>query len=512
MKIIDNLKHWFNNLSLKNKLSIIIIEMALFMVIIGLFGFYLSYKENQSLLFQYQNRLISIKWLNSAWGNIRENEAALYKIILLPEQRIKKKLASEIEERGHIWLIELNNYAVIALHDPYEDVVLPSLQKKVVKYIKLRNKSVELAVNDQKEEFLDTYLSALPLLDSITETIKELSEYNDKMATKEYKESVKNAQFSYFIIFFIVVFSLITAIFLGLLIISNITHSIKLLSDKMKEVAQGNLDAEPIEIKYADEIGILSERFNSMTDNLRRAILKEKVAREKEDFLRKEIEEQRKTFLSTLTHDLRSPLIAEQKALEAILSGNVGSSLKDFEEYLEDMHKTNEDLLEIVNNLLAANYYESETIELELEENNIKDVIEKAIKTIKPLAKENNTDIIINIQDNLPKTKINIHEINRVLINLISNAIKHNPKDTNIIISATQENHAIKISIKDNGKGIPDEEKENIFKKYPSRKRKIGSGLGLYLSKQIINAHNGRIWFETEHDKGTTFSFVLPIN
>lgn len=507
---MKKLQDWFQNLSLKNKLTLIILEMTLFLIFIGLIGFYVTYRENQSLNLQYQNRLLSIKWLNTIWANVRENEATLYKIIIIPDPIVKKRLFKDAQNLGHLWLLKLNNYKITALHDPYEETIMPELEQKALKYISIRDQALQLALEGKKQEFLNLYISNLRVLDNFTDSLKDLSEYNDKMAEKEYKIAIKQSQASYILVFSSIFLALAIAIFFAWLIISNITNSIQILVDKMKQVASGNLDIEPIEIKYNDEIGKLSESFNTMTDNLRRLILKEKIAREKEDYLRKEIEEQRRTFLSTLTHDLRSPLIAEQKAIEAILSGNIGQSLNDFSEYLQDMHKTNENLLAIVNNLLIADYYETETIELELESHNIKDIVAVATKSMIPLAKDNQSEIITDIGPSLPPVKINATEINRVFINLIGNAIKHNKKGTTIKISAKSKDNTVLVSISDNGKGIPESEKPNIFRKYPSTKRKIGSGLGLYLSKQIINAHNGRIWFETEEGKGTTFYFILP--
>jgi GAF domain-containing protein/signal transduction histidine kinase len=226
---------------------------------------------------------------------------------------------------------------------------------------------------------------------------------------------------------------------------------------------------------------------------------------------RKETEELRKTFLATLTHDLRSPINAEQKAIEAILSEKLGTSLENFSEYLEDVYRTNEELLRIVNNLLMSYHYESRQIELNFELSNIENIIFDAVRAMTPLAKDQNSEIYSDIQENLPPIMIDKNEIKRVIINLLSNAIKHNEKNTNISVKANKINEEIEISIKDNGKGISDAEKANIFQRYPTTKRKIGTGLGLYLSKQIIDAHHGRIWFETEVGKGTTFYFALPI-
>lgn len=231
-----------------------------------------------------------------------------------------------------------------------------------------------------------------------------------------------------------------------------------------------------------------------------------------ESMQRKQAEEVKATFLATLTHDLRSPLNAEQKALEAILSEKLGTSLESYSEYLEDIYKTNEELLRIVNNILTVYHYESGKFILNLKSASIEDVINDAVRPVKSLAANEGSEITINIQPGLPLADIDRNEVARVCMNLINNAIKHNKKETAIRIEAKKTDGSIQISVSDNGKGIPESEKPNIFQRYPTAKRKIGTGLGLYLSKQIVDAHNGKIWFESKEGQGTTFYFTLPIS
>ena len=226
---------------------------------------------------------------------------------------------------------------------------------------------------------------------------------------------------------------------------------------------------------------------------------------------RKELEETRKTFLSTLTHDLKSPLIAEQKALEVILSKRLGTSLDGFSKYLEDIYKTNEDLLRIVNNILSVYQYEQGKFELKLEETNVAELINESVSIMRHLAEDQKSKITINIQPDLPFVMVDRLEILRVINNLVSNAIKHNTSGTVINISVKKINGEVQVSVSDNGKGISGLEKPNIFQRYPTGKTRIGSGLGLYLTKQIIEAHHGKIWFESEINKGTIFNFTLPV-
>ncbi|MEI8390730.1 MAG: ATP-binding protein [bacterium] len=222
-------------------------------------------------------------------------------------------------------------------------------------------------------------------------------------------------------------------------------------------------------------------------------------------------EEIKRTFTATLTHDLRSPIIAEQKALEAMILGKITCSSEHYTEYLEDIHKTNEDLLKIVNNLLSVYHYESGKPPLNKTEINIKELIQESVKTLKYLAAEKDSQINIDIPDELPVIHADKEEIGRIIFNLVGNAIRHTREGTEIQVSALREDNNIKISVKDNGEGIPKEHIPLMFQRFPTEKRKVGTGLGLYLSKQIVEAHDGKIWFETEEGKGTTFYFTLPL-
>ena len=118
---------------------------------------------------------------------------------------------------------------------------------------------------------------------------------------------------------------------------------------------------------------------------------------------------------------------------------------------------------------------------------------------------------MLSQKTNLPLINIDRGEISRVFSNLVGNAIKHTKKGTQIKISAFVKDNCIQFAIQDNGEGISREHINKIFQRYPVEKRKIGTGLGLYLSKQIIEAHKGEIWFETEEGVGTTFFFTLPV-
>ncbi len=269
------------------------------------------------------------------------------------------------------------------------------------------------------------------------------------------------------------------------------------------------------ESKEIIEITILAmEEPKYWTDyekNIIKLIIDNLVLVSLEVMQRQELEETRMSFIATLTHDLKSPIIAEQKALEVMIAGKPVAIPDVYKEYLEDIYKTNEDLLKIVNNLLSTYHYESGEWQLFKIEANISELIDESLRSLKYLAQEKNSEFSVSIEENLPLVYLDKGEIQRVLVNLIGNAIRHTKAGTQIAINSIRLDNTIQVSIKDNGEGIPSDQVPMIFQRYPTKKRKIGTGLGLYLSKQIIEAHNGKIWFETKEGEGTTFYFTLPI-
>jgi signal transduction histidine kinase len=302
-------------------------------------------------------------------------------------------------------------------------------------------------------------------------------------------------------IFFYILYFVMQSVF-----IFNTTSPITKITHNLSEF-DPNKEPQLLEINDSDEIGILVEHINKVAEiqwSYTREIQQKQMQIQ-------DLMNSRDSFIAALSHDLKSPIFAEQKFIESILLERKNIKVSDFIEYLEDMYKINDEVLRIVNNLLTAYYLDSQKLELDCENTDINLLIENAQNTLKHLAKDENIKLSLDLIPKIPMVYADKDMLSRVITNLISNAIKHSHKSGEIKISTMQIEENIQISIQDYGKGIPKEEKINIFQKYPSSKRTVGTGLGLYISKQIIDAHNGKIWFESEVDKGTVFYFTLPV-
>ena len=227
----------------------------------------------------------------------------------------------------------------------------------------------------------------------------------------------------------------------------------------------------------------------------------------------KETERLRDDFIATLTHDLRTPLLAAIQTLKFFLDGSLGPVEEKQAVLLSTMLQSNEDLLGLVNALLEVYRFESGKLTLCKTVFPIKDLVTQCYDELKPLADKKNITFKLNcnIDDKLEITADKA-ELKRVIINLCGNAVNYTNKNGEIEIIAKAQSGDFIFSVTDNGNGIPPEDIPNLFNRFSqgtSRKRSTGTGLGLYLSRQIIEAHGGKIWLDSKINKGSEFTFLL---
>ena len=229
--------------------------------------------------------------------------------------------------------------------------------------------------------------------------------------------------------------------------------------------------------------------------------------------VQKETERLRDDFIATLTHDLRTPLLAAIQTLRFFIDGTLGELTEKQRVLLSTMEKSNGDLLGLVNALLEVYKYESGKLTLCKTNFNINELVKQCYNELKPLSDKKNINFKIDYDiENEIIINADRGEIRRVITNLCGNAVNYTNKDGEINISLKCENKDIIFSVSDNGNGIPQEDIPHLFMRFSqgtSKKRSTGTGLGLYLSREIIEAHGGKIWLESKINKGSEFSFLL---
>ncbi|MCY7334116.1 MAG: hybrid sensor histidine kinase/response regulator [Pseudanabaena sp. CAN_BIN31] len=230
---------------------------------------------------------------------------------------------------------------------------------------------------------------------------------------------------------------------------------------------------------------------------------------------RDRIDRQRQDFVSRLTHDLRTPLVAADRMLGLLQDGVLGEISPEICEALTIMGRSNRNLLEMVNKLLDVYRYESGSKTINLQPLNLKELLDQVVQELKPIAISKNLELSAELDDEgVNHVKGDRLELLRVFNNLIGNALKFTELGSVHVSLKLNESEAV-IAIADTGAGIPLEEQPFLFQRFSQgNHQKQGSGLGLYLSHYIINAHNGKIFVKSpnlDSQKGSTFSVHLPI-
>jgi PAS domain S-box-containing protein len=235
------------------------------------------------------------------------------------------------------------------------------------------------------------------------------------------------------------------------------------------------------------------------------------------DITREKIVERMKTeFVSISAHQLRTPLSAIKWSLKMLLDGDLGKISLEQKEFIEKAYASNERMIKLINDLLNVTRIEEGRYLFSLSYENIANIIKEQYQTFKELAEKKGLKMeLIFKQDKFPLVKVDKEKISLVIQNLIENAIHYTQKGK-ITITLESKDREIIFSVEDTGIGIPKDQQERVFSRFFRAENAIlseteGTGLGLFISKNIIEAHGGRIWFESEEGKGTTFYFTLPI-
>lgn len=228
----------------------------------------------------------------------------------------------------------------------------------------------------------------------------------------------------------------------------------------------------------------------------------------------KELESLKEDFVATLTHDLKVPIIAESNILDFLVNGKFGEMTEKQHVAIANMKDCNNELLELVQILLETYKVNDAGIELHKERFELVPFLESIVDDMRPIADKNGFNITFLHEQNFT-IFADETQLKRVVKNLIQNAISHSESNKDIKLKLDQLDNFINISIIDYGKGISKEEIEKIFNKYYStakKFRKIGTGLGLYLSHQIVKSHGGEIIVTSEENISTEFCVKLPID
>lgn len=231
--------------------------------------------------------------------------------------------------------------------------------------------------------------------------------------------------------------------------------------------------------------------------------------------LQKKIDSQKENFVATLTHDLKTPSMAQIRALDVILKGSLGDINDEQKEAIEQVRNSCSYIFDMISTLLTTYKYEDGIKNMTYEEFDFETLVGECCNEISYLVEEKSQKIVISNESKYNSLTADKLEIKRVVTNLISNAISYSEKNAQIDIMISCEGDNICFSVRNKSDFIPQKELDKLFGKFvsnASKFKKIGFGLGLYLTKQIIMAHNGEVFANSCKVDGNTFGFRIPAN
>lgn len=290
---------------------------------------------------------------------------------------------------------------------------------------------------------------------------------------------------------------------LSLLLAKTIVTPIQKLTAAAEKVASGDFSQKP-ESDAADEIGVLTHTFNEMAGQLESTL----------DSLKKS-ETMRREFVANVSHELRTPITSIRSYAET-LQESTGISQETQNEFLSVIVNESDRMTKIVQDLLTLSRFDAGSAEFNFGLFSIERSIYNVYNAMLLEAQKHNHSLSINIKNELPEIIGDKARIEQVLINMVSNAIKYTRDGGSIIISAIYKNGSIKLSVKDNGIGIPEEDIPKIFDRFyrvdKARSRESGgTGLGLSIVNEIVTRHQGKLDVTSQLDKGTTITVTLPV-
>ncbi len=234
-----------------------------------------------------------------------------------------------------------------------------------------------------------------------------------------------------------------------------------------------------------------------------------------EDITRlKEIDQLKSDFISTVSHEFRTPLTSITMALNMLIDEDVGSINIDQEELLQNSLDDCERLTNLVEDLLDLSKMESGKIELDIRPVNLKKLTQNTIEHFEEQAEEKSIKLYVDEMSEDLMVEVDPNKISWVISNLVSNALRYTEANDEIKISASQRGKSVYVEVFDTGMGIKKSDLNRIFEKFfrsDNNEAKTGSGLGLAIVKEIITAHNGRIWADSEKGSWTKFTFSIPL-
>ncbi len=300
----------------------------------------------------------------------------------------------------------------------------------------------------------------------------------------------------------LLLFAAIVATSFGVFVAANLNTGLRELADSAQQIAAGRLGTRAV-VHGQDEVAQVAATFNEMATQLQEA------ARERE-----ELEKLRRDLIAWTSHDLRTPLTSIRAMIEALHDGVVDDAAT-VHRYYRTMRADIIALNGLIDDLFELAQLEAGGLEIELASCSLRDLVSDTLEVFQPIAAQRQVRLVGEVADDVDPVRLNAAKINRVLANLLSNALRYTPDGGEIRVTAVRTPEGALITVQDSGPGFSAADLPRIFEQFyrgeQARTRAAGgAGLGLAIAQAIVAAHNGRIWAENIPAGGALVGFVLP--
>jgi signal transduction histidine kinase len=296
--------------------------------------------------------------------------------------------------------------------------------------------------------------------------------------------------------------AIVLALLLGFVLSWSVIGPIQRIDSRLAAIASGDFSGH-VDVPNRDELGALGANVNRMNDELRRLYGElEAASRHKSE------------FLANMSHELRTPLNAILGFSQVLRERMFGEVNRKQQEYLDDIVSSGNHLLSLINDVLDLSKVEAGQVQLEVAPFSLGDALERGVVMVRERATKDGVRIALRPDPNVDVVDGDERRIRQVIFNLLSNAVKFTPAGGAVDVSAARVDGEVRVSVADTGPGLAPQDQERIFEEFQQTEvgteQREGTGLGLALSKRLVELHGGRIWVDSELGKGSTFVFTLP--
>ncbi|MFN8402128.1 MAG: ATP-binding protein [Anaerolineales bacterium] len=317
----------------------------------------------------------------------------------------------------------------------------------------------------------------------------------------------------------------LTALWFWVSAFITFTRPLSQLTDATTKMSHGDLNqkVKPSFWLFKDEITVLTENFNAMAENLSEsyASLEDKVEQRTQDLAVARDEavaanKSKSEFVSVVSHELKLPMTSIKGYSDLMLGGATGQLNENQVSFLTTIRNNVDRMATLVSDLTEISRIESGNLRIEPRAVPVWDVIDEVVTLTKTQVSEKNQTLTVDIPEQLPKSWCDRGRFAQIVTNLISNANKYSPQGAHILVQAIRTGDMIQVKVQDNGYGMTPEDQKSLFNKFfRSGDEKVreapGTGLGMSITKNLIELQGGTIWLESEYRKGTTVYFTVPV-